>query len=378
MPIAILTDGDLVPVGQPITPIKWDLEDKFKSVGACSLTTQASSELLTSLKTPNVRVVFIRDNGGIFSGPAECLGYVESSVKDGLGLCDIRWATNLAYLSERVTYPDPARASTDQNTVESWQAMSTNAELVIRSLVNANAGPGARSERVTSKLALGNIANVGTDVTCSTRFEVLLDVIRNMALSGGGLGFEITETPSRQLKFSVYQPRDLSKRVRFSQAWNNLRSASVKPDAPTATAAIVAGQGEGIARTIIECADATSGWRRIEKFVDQRNTDDATELQQAGQNALKEGAAKLVAEAETIETEQQLYGAELRLGDCVSVEYAPGVQVSEIVRAIRITGSAKDGEVVKLIVGSEGAESDDDVLVAWRESDARIINLERR
>src|SRR5690606_39291825 len=73
------------------------------------------------------------------------------------------------------------------------------------------------------------------------------------------------------------------------------------PQAPTCTAAIVAGQGEGTARTIIERAVAASPWGRIESFVDRRDTDDMAELRAAGDSALAEGAERTDLAAEAID-----------------------------------------------------------------------------
>lgn len=372
----LVTDRDLTVVGDPIANwTKVDVTLRFNEPGSGSFTAPARPELMALLAGGN-RIVVIRDGAVFMAGPYEHHEFTWEVGADP-GEVTVSFAEDLALIAGRVTYPDPALVATSTSQPAYRTFSGTNAEDVMRALVDENAGPGALTVREVPQLVLGADAGVGGNINLRTRFEPLCDALRSAAIVGGGLGFRTVQT-STAIEFRVYDPQDLSGTVRFSRGLGNLRKIQYRREAPRVTAAIVGGAGEGDAREIRErlSSGAISTWWRLESFVDQRQTGDDTELDQAGDEALVEGAERGQLQITTVDTPDQRYGEHYGLGDIVSVEVTPGFEVADVVRAVQLVATPLDGEVVTPTVGTQEATSDPMWIRQMRALDRRLSKLE--
>lgn len=358
--IVLVTDRNLSVVGDPI--FQWqslEAVPRFNMVGSGTLRTAATAAVRSVLE-PGNRIMLLRDGGVFSAGPIETMR-TEWAV-DGAaaepGQVTVDWADDLALIAGRVTYPNPALAATAQDTARR-SFSSTNAETVLRTLVDENAGPSALTARQVPQLALGDVAGVGDDITWSTRFQPLGDELREVATIGGRLGFR-TRQSGNQILFEVYAPQDLSLLVRFAADWGSLRSYDFRQSGPQATTVIVGGQGEGADRTIRERTETLSeaDWWRIEQFADRRDTDDTDELDGAGDDKLAEAGEVAQLSTVTVDTDQQQFGRDYQLGDIVSVALRQGVQVTDVVRAVHLNVTPDKGELVTAMVGSQSASTD--------------------
>ncbi len=379
----LFTDRDLVPVGHPLA--YWsdlDVVGRFNEPGSGTFRTAAVPEVVDQIQ-PGNRVVVIRDGEEFISGPIEKPGPYSWSVNDGgvtgYGEFAVTFAEDDALIASRITYPDPTQTSTNQTSVSHWTATATNAETVMRSLVNLNAGPGALLARRVPQLVLGDVAGVGDTVSITTRFEPLGDALRRVALAGGGLGYR-TRQVGGSIVFEVYDPDDKSHQVRFSRALGNLRAVTYENEGPTATTVIVGGPGELTARTIRERTDAgmESSWWRVERFADQTQTAVTDELDAAGDQVLAENGEQVRITTVTIDTPNQRYGIEYGLGDQVSVELFPGVQVSQVVRGFHLQADANGGELLTAVIGTQEASRDPAWVKVGRDLARRLGQLERK
>lgn len=384
----LVTDRNLAQVGPPLSGVRdMDAEVKHMTAGAGTFTVPAKPAVLDQLAAGNRIVVQRRTALGqpwsIFAaGPIEAEpGEWEWSADPGdgaggWGRVAVPFSTDEAYVVERITYPNPAAAATAQTASAVWSS-SGNAETVMRSLVNLNAGPGALAARQVPGLVLGAVAGVGGTVSISTRFQPLGDELRALALAGGGLGWRVVQVGS-SLEFQVFLPRDLSGTVRFSRGLGNLRRFRWSPKSPTCTVAIVGGQGTGTARTVRERinSSAVSRWRRMERFVDKRQTSSTAELDQGGDEALADGAEQLGLETETVDTPRQQFGVHFTLGDRAAVELPMGRVLTDVVTSARLTGDAKAGYRVVSTVGSRPQSTDLTWLAEARRIRRRLTNLE--
>lgn len=384
----LVTDRSLTPLGKPLAGVRdLDVELRHMTAGSGSFTVPARPATLEQLAAGH-RIVVQRRAGlgrpwSIFgAGPLESEpGEWDWSAdprdgSGGLGRLAVPFSTDEAYVVERVTYPVPTQPATAQTASAVWTG-NGNAEVVMRQLVDVNAGPGALAARRAPGLVLGALAGVGGNVRLSTRFQPLGDELRTVALAGGGLGWRVVQVGS-SLEFQVFAPRDLTGSVRFSRGLGNLRRFRWAPASPTCTVAIVAGQGEGTARTIRERIDAAAvaRWRRIERFIDQRQTDALDELDQAGDEALADGAEQLGLETETVDTARQQFGTHFGLGDRASVELPTGIVLADVVTSARLVGDAKAGYRVTSTVGSRPQSTDLTWLAEARRIRRRLARLE--
>ncbi|MFB6392640.1 siphovirus ReqiPepy6 Gp37-like family protein [Polymorphospora lycopeni] len=382
----LVTDRNLNVVGDPI--IGWtdlDVTLRFNEPASGNFSAPAYLPLMQQIRGGGYRIIVIRDGQVFCAGPIEKRGPEKWSV-DGQdsnpGTITVSFSDDLALAVARATYPDPSQPATAQTSVARWTA-SGSAETILRSLFNLNAGPGALAARRVPKLVLGPVAGVGSNIVLGTRFEPLGDAARTAALAGGGLGFR-TQQVGQQVELQVYGPTDRSRSVRFSRGLGNLREYEYDETAATVTAAIVGGKDEGTSRVIVERLNAAAiadGWR-LEAFKDQRQSDDdagdTTELDQAGDEALAEGAQTARLSAVTIDVPTQRYGVHYGLGDIVSIELTSGVEVTDVVRAVQLKATPETGELVSALIGSQEASSDPLWLTYTRDIARRLARLEAR
>lgn len=386
----LVTDRDLNVVGDPI--VDWtnlDVTRTFNAPAAGTLDLVAYPDVLAQLQ-PGNRLVVVRDGAIWCAGPMEIpqqyswgVGGGSANNEPDPGKVTVSFSDDLAYIAGYKTYPDPTVPATAQ-TVASYVRSAVGAETIIRDLVNLNCGPGALVPRQIPHLVLGTVAGAGTTCNVTTRFEPVLDACRTVALAGGNIGFRTVQV-GQTIEFQVYAPRDLSGSARFSRGLGNLRAVSYKQSAPTLTTALVAGSGNAENRIISEVSDATatSTWWRIEEVVNQSDTGDSSQLAQAGQVALAQGAAPVELATVTIDIPDgpdgpgQIAGRDFDLGDRVSVEPLPGFAVTDLVRSIQLQATPKDGEYVTSVVGSPDATTDPVWVLTVRDLSRRLARLER-
>ncbi|MEU2740214.1 siphovirus ReqiPepy6 Gp37-like family protein [Streptomyces sp. NPDC007095] len=381
----LITDKNLAVQGDPIDGwTNLDVTKRFNEPGSGSVDVPARPDVMAQLQ-PGNRLVVIRDGAVWVAGPMEIPTEFSWSVTDepGYGTVAISFSDDLATVAGYITWPTPANAWTAQLANTYRQLASTNAETIIRALVNENCGPGARAERRIPHFALDSVAGVGTPTTLSTRFEPLLDVCRRIALDGGAIGFR-TQQAAGQILFGCYQPRDLTATARFSIGLGNLRSIQSKLSAPTVTHALIAGTEPDIGttgRTYVQVADAAAAasWWRVERYVDgSAQTDTDGELTQAGNGEIAGGAAPVELATVTVDTPDLKAGRDFDLGDKVTVALPYGVEVVDLVRSIHLQTTPDSGEYVTTLIGSPEASTDPAMVKAIRTLGRRLGRLETR
>lgn len=145
------------------------------------------------------------------------------------------------------------------------------------------------------------------------------------------IGFKILYRRDH-MEFNTYIGTDRSKnqtvnpRVYFSQEYDNLASSEYTySETSKVTAAYVAGEGEGLARTIIEVDNGESGFNRYESWTDSRSsreegTTDAqylAMLQQSGLEVLTPAAENFA--GNVVQNGSTVYKHDFDLGDIVTV-----------------------------------------------------------
>lgn len=385
--VILITDRDLVVQGNPI--INWTLLDmtlRFNEPGSGMFIAPGWPSLREQL-VPGSRVMVIRyetrhpGDGGqfVFTGPVESILYERSDDGEnaGVGRVTVTFSDDLAEVVARLTYPNPALEPDDQSTA-SW-TFAGNAEVGLRTLVNLNAGPGALTARRMPSLVLGALASVGTNVDITAQLmEPLGDVMRRIALAGGGLGFR-TRQDSNQIKFEVYEPVDRSDTVRFGFATGTAKYLGYEQSAPKATVVLVGGQGEGADQFVTERVDTAgvAAWGRREVLLSRAGSTDIAELNAEGDARLAEDAETARLQANVADSVTQRFGTPYDLGDLVAVESWPGEQIIDVVRGVHIQAWPTAGDMIQPMIGSQAASSDPKWIQRMREIDAKVGRLER-
>lgn len=380
----LVTDRNLVVQGDPLsgwTDLTCDLN--FNQPASGQVTLPAYPETIAQLQ-PGNRLVVIRDNTIWCAGPLETPQSVTWDLDSNAepGTVTVSFTDDLARVAGYLTYQNPAVAfsaqDADGSVVRSITA--TNAETIIRTLVNENCGPGALVARRIEQLVLDSVAGVGSTTSISTRFEALLDVCRTVAAKDG-LGFRTRQIGS-QIKFGVYLPTDRTATARFSKDLGNLRSVSYSLTAPLATSELVQGGDPSTATGVYVEVDsgAAADWYRIEKLQDQTGViDDADgELTQAGTAAFADDNPQSSLATVTVDTDDLKAGRDFGLGDKVTVVLPTGLEVADTVRTISLAATPDTGEVVTSVIGNQDQTTVSYALKTVRELGRRIARLETR
>lgn len=377
-------DENLNRVGQllPQDLVGWSSVLRFNNVGTWEIELPGDHKLGQMLSQPGAGIIVThKDAGVIFSGPTTAVEKVTETANP-VGAVRISGVDDTSVLAERLAYPTPSTddvtAQTQAHDIENNVPCSTAMYgYVKRNLVSGF----APASRVVPNLVLSADQGLGSLIRKSARFDILGELLSEIAIVDG-LGFDIKQQGD-SLVFNVYEPADRSREIRMDVENNTLASTAFGYGSPGLTKAIVAGQGDLTERTFVqvetvEADDAEALWhRRIERFIDQRNTDDLTELTQAGLEALAESGSTLTSIDVIPSSDQTMaYGTDWNLGDKVTVVVG-GEEISATVSQVAISVEA-DGIRVGATVGKAVGVDYDSQLASQQTTTLKRVNaLER-
>lgn len=367
-------DPDLNRVGQLDDFKQVTAEPKYNDVGTWTLTLDRNIPAVADLVRPGFGMQLVVDGVQVISGPVRSRKVErqqgERSVTIG-GFSDDVW------LNRRIAQMQPGTAAPPYSAQE-FDVRTGVCSTVLRQYANVNLGPGAIAPRQLPGLVISSDPLVGSSVDGRARLQPLIELLRELALSGGDLGFRVVQVGTG-LEFQTYLPRDLSQSVKFSEQLGNLGDYSFEASAPEATYVYVGGDGEGTARTFSEGADgdAQSEWGRIETFRDRRDTTDTDEMQQSITEELAEKAGPVSLTIAPFDTPQQRYGIDYGLGDRVTVTIE-GEPIVEQIRGVSLSYDANGPLTVTSQIGTPGQQDVFRLFKAIRDLRYRVTNMERR
>lgn len=304
------------------------VQDDFRNVGAWTLTLPAEHRLAGALSTPGYGIVITGPDGTeLFSGPMVTPTSSEQS-SDPLGTITFNGVSDSVVLADMLAFPEPGNPDPTTQTL-AHDERTGPVETLMHEYVAANIGPTAPVSRRKAYLTMGFNAGRGEVTKKTARFPVLGNLLTDLALSAN-LGFRVIQRGSA-LVFETWQVADRSAEVRLSVLNGNLTSQKVAVTAPGCTQVIVAGQGELVDRTFLignnaDSLEAEAVWgRRIERWVDQRQTDDLTVYQQAiAEQLAKDGFTGVSVQATPADDTTMRFGVDWGLGDKVAVVVGNG------------------------------------------------------
>jgi hypothetical protein len=299
-----------------------EFTDNFNNLGSWKLSLASEHPLCDTLRTPGSGIIITGPDDVLLSGPMVTSEFA-STPTDPDGTVSFEGVSDTVCLADALAYPQPSNADAASQT-EAHDIRSGAVETVMHAYVNANIGPSAPPARRKTGLIMGANGARGPIINQSARFPVLGNLLTEIALLAN-LGFRVVQRGSN-LVFETYAVTDRTAFVRLDVRNGTLSGQKVGISPPGVTRAIVAGQGDLTDRQFLEADTAESiaaeaDWgRRIELFVDQRNTADWAELQQAGDEALADsGFTAVNVQVVPMEDSQARFGKEWGLGDALVV-----------------------------------------------------------
>ena len=185
---------------------------------------------------------------------------------------------------ERLANPAPGDSHDTQSAV--------TAEAAIKHYVDANAGPSASAAREIPDFTVAASGGAGAVVSVAARYQLVGDILREIGYAAG-MGWETSFDPDTgSFVFDVVSGVDRTASVFFDTAFDTLeRYSELDSLIDTKTHAVVAGQGEGVDREIVErfLGSEKTGLDRRETFIDARDVEPgATDiLEQRGDSTLE-------------------------------------------------------------------------------------------
>ncbi|MEU2854135.1 siphovirus ReqiPepy6 Gp37-like family protein [Streptomyces syringium] len=356
-----------------------EVSETFNGVGTWKLTLPSELPLAQTLRVPGAGLIITGPGDVLISGPVVSSEYA-ATPEDRRGSITFEGVSDSVVLSDMLAWPEPANP--DVETQKTGHDERTGpAESLMHAYVNANCGPGAPPARRRAGLVMGPNGARGPVVTKSARFPTLGELLTGIA-AVADLGFRIVQR-GNQLVFETTQVADRTREVRLDVLAGTLAGQRVAVSTPGATRVIVAGQGEQEERTFVPVDNAASisaeaDWaRRIERFVDQRNTDDRDQLTQAGAEVLAdEGFTSTAVQAVPVADSSMELGTDWGLGDRVTV-VAAGQELTAPVTGLIIKASS-DGFQVGALLGDPAAfDPAISAAKAVQSTESRLSALER-
>lgn len=401
-------DNNLVRQGQiDLDDIeKLEIIKRFCNVGSWDLVLPAESESATKLKqhrgivvtgrvlfktliSPEISTPFkpaefsyVPNDIVLMSGRVDKM-LTEQDSEDLDGMIKFVGFDDNIHLGDALAWPQPGNDNPSTQT-SSHDVRTGTAEDLVRQYVSFNIGPGSTPSRRISGLVLETSSlGRGAMVTGRARFDQLGKLLGQIALEGG-IGFDLAHDLSADtIVTKIYVPTDKSNTVRMSIENDDLSSAKFGMQAPRATRAIVAGQGEGTGRVIIqrttaEAAAAEAEWgRKIEVFKDRRDTDQLAELQAEGDVLITENGVTIkslsVVPADDIPA---VYARDWFLGDIVGVDVAGQNLTAKVTESIIRLDS--DGLKIGATVGDPvGFDWEAQLISKQKDQEQRLAFLEK-
>ncbi|MEU7570336.1 siphovirus ReqiPepy6 Gp37-like family protein [Micromonospora sp. NPDC049240] len=374
-------DRDLTRLGQ-ILPEEAELEASLirNNVGTWKLTLPVDHPLTPALRTKGSGIVVTGPTDVLLSGPTVKPEAAVTMDNPG-GLVTFEGVTDDVVLADMLAAPEPSNPDLATQK-KSHDVRTAVAEDLLHQYVDVNIGPSAPLSRRKARLSLGANLHRGTVMTKSARFPVLGELMAEIA-TVDSLGFRVVQRGS-ELKLETSQAVDRFAEIRLDVDNGTLAGHRVSISPPGATQVIVAGQEEGVKRQFLAlntpaslAAEAEWG-RRIERFIDQRQTDDWDELRQAGMEVLtEEGFSTLSIQAVPAEdTLTMEFGRDWNLGDRVTV-VVEGQELVAVVAGCVIKLNA-DGLKVGVAIGDpSGFDASPSLSTRVQGVESRVSLLER-
>lgn len=350
-----------------------EVVERHLAVGAWSLTMDMRTGPAKRLIKPGYGIeVRTGENVLVLAGPMTTRRRDRDATRNTL---TVGGPDDMVHLARRRAHPQPGSAAPPYSLTE-YDVRTGLASTVLGEYVDANAGPGALTQRRVPGLVVDVDPVLGTTVTGRARWQQLLELLQELA-TAGGVAFTVRQV-GNQLVFAVHAPADRSSTVRFSEELGNLGPYQYDSAVPPLNYVYLGGQGEGTARVIVEGQDAAEiiDWQRIETFADRRDTADGGELAQHLAKTLEENSTSASLTVTPVDTDRQKYRTHYALGDMVTaiIDDEP---IRERVQQVRTVVEAESA-LVQPTIGSLSRRGILRIFDQQRATDSRLNSLERR
>lgn len=263
---------------------------------------------------------------------------------------------DMAWLKQMITLPNPTNAADSQNQDAYFKATGP-ADSLVYDLVRKHIGQDARTD-YRRPLTVRSPTVGAQSMSVNSRFKTVIEEVQTLALPAKLVTRFVQDDQLQKTVMTIDRGEDLSRAIRLAESNSGLTGWDMSQEAPAVTQVLVAGQGEGTARTLKLVPGNTNDWGFWAlQFQDRRDTNAVDELIQAGKETLEEGREKATITLEIEETPTKRFGKHFWLGDTITVQLKDGTSVTDVVQVADITWS-ETGRTIKLTIGPVLDEQD--------------------
>jgi hypothetical protein len=327
------------------SPVSLEATVRHNLVSTLKMSVSLDHERLPELMADGARLKVSFKGEHLISGPVT----TDELVTDGVsGLYTVTVEDDFRVLREILGWPVPTAAITAQNTAE-YRTYTGNAETIIKSAVSEN---GVTRMAVPGLTVAANL-NRGATVPGGVPFRMhpLADKLFP-AIEDAGLGVTVQQNGT-SLVLDVYAPQTFPRTL--SVKGRTLQQATMTRTRPTASRAVIGGQGEGTARNFRQLTDTareTLYGMKAETFADARDDNTAAVMDARGQEVLTETGPKNGVSLTLAGTGIFQYGpGGFHVGDRVPVDIGNGVVITEVIRECTLKWVSPTYASVEPVVG---------------------------
>lgn len=307
---------------------------RLNDVGMITFTLPQNHDAITGIETDNI-IAVVRGQ----SHPSVDIAHAVDTT--GLWRGDVR-ETN-EFDNERITFYAPDGISLLARTIIAFRAGTTGAawtgvesDALIKDLISQNAlsviGSRLLPKRPVAQVIAGGPAITTPTMDYNAAYKNLLEAVRTVAGINNDY-FLANEPTNRFFAVDVDSGTDRTASVLFDLGRANMTRAQLdERRIYEPTVALVAGQGEGAARTAVVRYSATyAGNNHTEIFVDARDATTTAELEARGDAKLADYVYRPKFNFRAVQTPSCLYGKDYFLGDTVKALYQDTMFTQRIV-----------------------------------------------
>lgn len=328
IPILRLLDLNLEPIALIDTYESLYFEEKYADVGTCTLIMSASSD----------NFKYISKDMILYLDTFKCWYIEEISIDNDIATIT---ALNLSFiLSHRITVPLKGDTHLSCKKTLSGDVIKY---LIDKTLINST----DKNRNIPVKFINSN--KLGHSINFDSRYKNLLTEIQSITTySALGFRFGIDLVKSEYI-FEVYNGRDLSSELIFSEMFDNLEDIKlVDSNSDYKNIVYIAGQGQGLDRLVLTIGDTTNkGWYRREEIKDARDKELEEDLKQEADIILEEKCPKTSLEIVIMGDD------EVEVGDIATVMTSKyNYRFTQRIIEKNTEYTTNNGKIVGVIIGS--------------------------
>ena len=297
------------------------------AVSTLNMTLPLRHRRVPELMADGARLVVRFQDEHLISGPIVADGLDSNGGKNDTYTVTVE--DDVRVLKEIAGWPVPAAAITAQGTAE-YRTYTGNAETIVKTAVTENGVTRLAVPGLTVAPNLNRGATIPGGVPF--RFHPLAEKLFP-AVTDAGLGVTVKQQGT-SLVLDVHEPTDLD--TKLSVRGRTLKQVSMTRTRPTASRAVIGGQGEGTARkfrVLTDPARETLYGMRAETFRDARDDNTDAVMDARGQETLAEHGPKNGVAITLAGSGIFKYGpGGFHVGDRVPIEVTEGVILTEVIR----------------------------------------------